>query len=79
MQTQYRLHVTVNGKELTAEQVRRRYRRARRGSDNRSPRHLMDILQQAEERYHARDPAEIVMHYSVNGRAEQVWQWPPAP
>ena len=76
IQTEYRLNVTVNGRPLTAKQIQARYKRPRAGADNRSPRHVIDILQGYEETYGRNDRAEIVMKYRVNGKEEQEWRWP---
>ena len=76
IQTDYRLEVTVHGRPLTARQIQARYRRPQAGTDNRSPQHVIDILQGYEEKYGRGDPAQIVMKYRVNGREEQEWRWP---
>jgi hypothetical protein len=78
-QTDYRLDLSVNGKKLTAKQIQARYKRPKAGSDNRSPQHVMDILQGYDETYGKADRAEIVMKYRVNGREEREWRWPAAP
>jgi hypothetical protein len=76
IQTEYRLRVEVNGRDLTAPEIRSRYRRPARGTDNRSPQHVMDIVQGYEERYGRNDHARVVMRYRVNGKEEQTWRWP---
>jgi hypothetical protein len=76
MQTEYRVRVTVDGRELTPGEIRSRYRRGARGVDNRSVQHVIDIFEQAERRYHRADPAEIVMTYVVNGHRIGEWRWP---
>src|SRR5207237_6850999 len=55
MQTDYRLEVTVNGQKLSAKEIQQRYRRPAQGTDNRSFQHLIDILTEAEQRYHPGD------------------------
>ncbi len=78
MQTEYVASSTVNGRELTGAEFRRRYRRSKRGFDNRSPRHVIDMLQQVEEkRAKLGDKAAIVMKYRVNGKEPREWHWPP--
>src|SRR5436190_15520604 len=69
IQTDYAATATVNGKKLTAAEFRRRYRRPPRGFDNRSPRHVIDMLEQVEQkRARLGEQAEIVMKYRVNGK-----------
>jgi hypothetical protein len=64
---------------LTAAEFQKRYRRAMRGFDNRSPQHVIDMLQQVEEkRAGLGERATISMKYRVNRKAPQEWRWPPA-
>ena len=76
MQTDYSLHVTVAGRKLTAAEVRQRYRRPIKGTDNRSVQNLIDILQGYEERYAGTDKAHIIMRYRINGKEERQWVYP---
>ncbi len=75
-QTDYTASATVNGKKLTAAEFRQRYRRPARGFDNRSPQHLFDMLEQAEQkRFDLGDRATIVVKYRVNGKEPLEWRW----
>jgi hypothetical protein len=77
IQTDYVASAAVNGKKLTPAEFRERYRRPGRGFDNRSPQHVIDMLQQVEEkRARLGERATIVMKYRVNGKEEQEWRWP---
>ena len=76
IQTEYKLQVEVDGHALNAKEVRARYRRQQNGTDNRSPQHVMDIVQGYEETYGRSKPARVEMRYRVNGKQEQVWRWP---
>jgi hypothetical protein len=76
IQTEYRLQVSVNGQPLTAKQIQARYRRPKSGTDNRSPQHVIDMIQGYEETYGRNDRAEVIMRYRVNGKEEQEWRWP---
>jgi hypothetical protein len=77
MQTDYELAVTVNGKKLTAKEIQQRYRRAAKGTDNRSFQHLIDIIEQTEQRYHPDDDTHVTMTYQINGKPKQQWHYPP--
>jgi len=77
MQTDYQVDVWVNGRKLEPREIRERYRRAARGTDNRSLQHVIDIFQQTEERYHQGDRALIAMRYLINGHIRGEWRWPP--
>ena len=74
MQTDYALEVTIAGRALTADEIRKRYRRPKRGSDNRAVQNLIDIIQGYEERYGRSDNAQVVMKYRINGGQEQEWR-----
>lgn len=74
-QTRYQIDVTVNGKKLSADEIRQRYRRPKMGNDNRSVRHVKDILEGAERQYHPQDQVEIVLTYRINGKEEQTWRY----
>ena len=79
-QTEYTATSVVNGRTLTPSEFRRRYRRTEHGFDNRSPQHVIDMLQQEEEkRAKLGDRASVVMKYRVDGKAPQEWDWPAAP
>jgi len=77
VQTEYWISTVVNGRKLTRDEVRARYRRPQHGTDNRSPQHVIDILQGYETRYGRNDRAEVTMRYRVNGKEERLWQWEP--
>jgi hypothetical protein len=77
MQTEYTLEVRVRGRELTAAEVQRRYRRPRKGSDNRSAQHLIDIIEAVEARQPATERAQVVMRYRVNGKEQPAWRSTP--
>ena len=76
MQTEYTVDVDVAGRALNAREVQQRYRRPKKGIDNRSVQHVIDMFEQTERRYHHGDPARIVMRYRVNGHIDGEWRWP---
>jgi len=76
-QTDYKATAVVNGHQLSANEFRQRYRRPEQGFDNRSPQHVIDMLQQVEEKRAALgDKATISMQYRVNGKEPREWHWP---
>jgi hypothetical protein len=76
-QTVYDARAIVNGHPLTAAEFLHRYRRPQHGGDNRSPQHVIDMLEQAEAK-HTREGerATIEVKYRVNGKELQEWHWP---
>jgi hypothetical protein len=76
-QTLYDARAEINGHQLTPVQFLQRYRKPPHGGDNRSPQHVIDMLEQAEVK-HVRpgDHATITMTYRVNGKELQEWNWP---
>lgn len=79
-QTEYAATAVIDGKELTPAEFQRRYRRARRGTDNRAPQHVFDMLEQVEEkRAGLGENASLVVTYRVNGKEPLLeWRWPSA-
>ena len=75
MQTDFQIEVKINETPLTPTAIRARYRRPPKGTDNRSVQHIIDIIEQAERRYHPSDRAEIVLRYRINGKEENRWQF----
>jgi hypothetical protein len=75
MQTDYQLSVTVNGKKLKPKEIQQRYRRPARGTDNRSFQHVIDIIEQTEQRYHPHDHTTVLMTYRINGKESQQWHY----
>lgn len=76
-QTEYVAKSSINGHELTDAEFRKRYRRPMHGFDNRSPQHVIDMLQQVEEKRSAQgEKASVEMKYRVNGKELRVWHWP---
>ncbi len=76
-QTEYWISASIHGQALSAAEIRARYRRAAHGFDNRSPQHVIDILQGVEERRAVAERAEVSMKYRVNGKEEREWRWTP--
>lgn len=75
-QTDYVAKSIVNGHVLTAAEFRQRYRRPMHGYDNRSPQHVIDMLQQVEKKRAALgDKASITLKYRVNGKPPLEWHW----
>lgn len=76
-QTEYTATATVNGHTLTPKEFLARYRRPARGNDNRSPQHVIDMLEQAETIHQTLgDKTTIDMKYRVNGKQMLEWRWP---
>ena len=76
-QSEYRIEASVDGRPLAPGEIRRRYRRPALGVDNRSIRHVMDILEQVEQKQPPGERAEVTLRYRVNGGGEKEWRWPP--
>ena len=77
-QTEYWVTVRRGDRQFSPDEIRQRYRRPAHGFDNRSPQNVIDMFQQAEERYHRQDPARIEMRYRVNGHVDGQWSWGPS-
>ena len=75
-ETEYTLHVTVNGRPLTSQEIQQRYRKRQSYVFPNKPEHLIDIVRQYETTYGARDHAQVWLTYSLNGHEEKQWRWP---
>jgi hypothetical protein len=83
-QTSYRLSVWIADRPLGGDAIAARYRlpALHRGSggshwEENSIHHVMTIVEQYEESYGKDDRARVILYYSVNGREEQTWRYPP--
>jgi hypothetical protein len=79
VQTEYWLEASVGDRVLLPDEVRARYRRPAHGFDNRSPHHLIDILEGVEERLPAHEQARIRLRYTRNGKPQPDWTRTPRP
>lgn len=75
MQTDYAISARVNGRDLSGNEIVKRYRRGAKGTDNRSFQHIIDIVAGAEQRYHPQDHSDITITYSINGGPKQQWHY----
>ena len=76
-QTEYWITASIDGRPLSAAEIRARYRRPGHGFDNRSPQHVIDILEGVERGSAGAARADISMKYRVNGKEEREWRWTP--
>lgn len=76
--TRYTIDVSVAGRTLTQGEACRRYGFIMNtcGVDTRSPRHVIDIIQQYEQTLGQTEPASVKLAYSKNGHAKEEWVWP---
>lgn len=75
MQTDYQIDATVNGEKLTPKEIRQRYHRPPRGTDNRSYQHVIDIVEQTDRRYHPEDTVDLTITYRINGKQKHQWHY----
>ena len=83
--SQYSLEVRVGERRLRTREIARRYRLPRLrerggesvGRDNRSIRHVIDVLEQYQRSYGRDESARIVLRYRINGHRAGEWTWPP--
>lgn len=74
-QVEYELTVFVNGRELGKDEIFARYHRSQQDRDPRSPENVKDIIRQQGLTYGKNEDIRVVMHYSVNGKAQEPWIW----
>jgi hypothetical protein len=72
----YSIQVKINGRTLSPEEIKLRYRLAASGVYENVVVHLIDIWRQYETTYGRNDHAQIVLIYSTNGAPQKEWTWP---
>ncbi|MEM9159019.1 MAG: hypothetical protein AAGB46_08200 [Verrucomicrobiota bacterium] len=77
MHTSYQMEVVIDGRALTPQQIKTRYHLDHKGGNPRSYVEILGPIQQYEETYGKTDGAQITVRYSVNGKPEQIWEYPP--
>ena len=75
-QWEYSIAVEVDGRELTRDEVRERYRIAPTGINVHSIEFVFQIVRQYEETYGRDDGAAVTVQHRTNGRNPQTWLWP---
>jgi hypothetical protein len=75
----YRIHVRIDGRELSEDRVARRYGlpRFHRDWQLNDIRNVLEVVEAYESA--ARDRAEVRVDFQRNGSAPEVWRWPPTP
>lgn len=74
--TSIQTKVKLGMKELSPKQVNERYRYLVNGWEPRAIHNVLDIIEQYETTYGARDSAEVIVTYSTNGHRPQTWRFP---
>lgn len=83
----YRISVRIEDRELSQNQITRRYGLPGIHRKPGSPedwqlndiRNVLDLIQAYESTTGRRDRAEVRVEYRRNGGKPEVWRWPPAP
>jgi hypothetical protein len=73
--TSYSIQTRIDGRDLSASEIRHRYNKPKQDRDNRSPFNVIDVIRRVE-RMRVTEAAEVRLRYRVNGKAVQVWRWP---
>ena len=72
----YRLQVKVGGRDLSADEIGKRYQLPPGGLYENPAQNIIDMVSQRERTYGRNDHAEVVLDYRPNGGAAQEWRWP---
>jgi hypothetical protein len=76
----YTITARVNGRNLSAEEIRGRYRLPKTGFYEDPPHRLLDYLRRCElEAYGGKDSTDLAVEYKLNGRPPVIWRWSSAP
>ena len=75
-QTEYRIRVRIDGRWLSPDEVHARYRDPWSGVNPRAAEHVIRLVRQYERTYGEDDPADVFLHYRINGGEDRIWRWP---
>lgn len=72
----YTITARVNGRNLSAEEIRRRYRLPKTGFYEDPPYRLLDYLRRCELlAYGGKDSTDLTVQYRLNGHPPVIWRW----
>ena len=75
----YIITARVDGHDLSAEEIRRRYRLPKTGFYEDPPYRLLEYLRRCElVAYGGKDNTDLTVQYRLNGRPPVIWRWPSA-
>jgi len=72
----YRLTVHMDGRDLSPDEIAKRYGLLSEQVYENPARNVMDIVEQRERTYGKDDHAEVLMVYRPNGEPSKEWRWP---
>lgn len=72
----YTMEVVVDDQALSPDEIRRRYKKPAKGTDNRSMQRIKGVISGYETSYGAEENAQVTLGYRVNGGEEQSWKRP---
>jgi hypothetical protein len=72
----YKIQAQVNGRELSSDQIGKRYQLLSEGVYENPAQNLVDIVRQRERTYGRNDQAKVVLTFRPNGGTAQEWRWP---
>lgn len=75
-QNEYRISVSLHGRNLTAREIFGRYRISALALDSRSIQHIKEIIAQYETTYGRNEEARVQLTYKTNGILKEPWLWP---
>ena len=75
-QTHYHIQVVIDEKLLSEEEVTKRYRVASQRVESRTIHNIFNTIVQYESTYGSEDEAKVMVTYNINGKGEQLWQYP---
>ncbi len=70
------IETEVNGKMLTPDEIRARYRIRPQGRENRSIHNVISIVRQYEDTYGSGELVVVKISYKINGHKKGTWYWP---
>lgn len=72
----YEINVSIDGRELSDQEILQRYHRGKRGRNNRNIHNVISNVRQYEETYATEKNVTVELSYEVNGHRQETWVWP---
>jgi hypothetical protein len=75
-QNEYEIHAEIGARQLTREQIEKRYRLKTPAVNPRAIYQVTDVVSYVERVYHPADDAHVTVTYRTNGGPKKQWRWP---
>lgn len=75
-QSKYEIKVTIDGKQLSEEEIKARYHYKANSWEERAIGNIFSYIKGYESTYGKNDNAKVLVKYATNGKPEETWTLP---